>query len=372
MAKIDRVEVLMVDLKPQVKRTDAIQAFVSQETPMVRIFSDDGLVGAGYSYTIGTGGHAVVDLVARHLAPILIGRDPACIEAIWRDLLFHTHATSVGAITSLAFCAIDMALWDMRCLRSGRPLHIEAGGAQAFVPLYTTEGGWLQLETSALVEDAQRAKAAGFGGAKIKVGRAAHEDVGRLEAVRAAVGDDFEIMIDANQAFAVDAAIRRARLYEPLDVAWYEEPLPADDIDGHVRLSAATTLPIAVGESVYGLSHFREYLQRGGCSIIQADVARIGGITPWLKAAHLAEAFNVAICPHFLMEIHVALGCAVPNARWIEYIPQLEALTSRSMAIRDGRAVPSEEPGIGIAWDWEKIGRLRADDRTHVIDKAHS
>jgi L-alanine-DL-glutamate epimerase-like enolase superfamily enzyme len=131
MAKIDRVEVLMVDLKPQVKRTDAIQAFVSQETPMVRIFSDDGLVGAGYSYTIGTGGHAVVDLVARHLAPILIGRDPASIEAIWRDLLFHTHATSVGAITSLALCAIDMALWDMRCLRSGRPLHIEAGGAQA-------------------------------------------------------------------------------------------------------------------------------------------------------------------------------------------------------------------------------------------------
>lgn len=371
MAKIDRVEVRMVDLKPQVKRTDAIQAFVSQETPIVRIFSDDGAAGTGYSYTIGTGGHAVVDLIARHLAPVLIGRDPAFVEAIWRDLLFHTHATSVGAITSLALCAIDMALWDLRCLRSGRPLHLEAGGAQSSVPLYTTEGGWLQLETSALVDNAQRAKASGFGGAKIKVGRPAHEDVARLEAVRAAIGDDFEIMVDANQAFTVDAAIRRARLYEPFDIAWYEEPLPADDIDGHVRLSAATTLPVAIGESLYSVSHFREYLQRGACSIIQADVARIGGITPWLKAAHLAEAFNVAICPHFLMEIHVALACAVPNARWIEYIPQLEALTSRGMTIRDGRAAPSDEPGLGVAWDWEKIERLRVDDKTHVIHKSH-
>ncbi len=250
MAKIDRVEVLMVDLQPQVKRTDAIQSFVSQETPIVRIFSDDGLVGAGYSYTIGTGGHAMVDLIARHLAPVLIGRDPALVEAIWRDLLFHTHATSVGAITSLALCAIDMALWDMRCLKSGHPLHIEAGGAQSSIPLYTTEGGWLQLETAALVEDARRAKAAGFGGAKIKIGRPPHEDVARLGAVRAAVGDDFEIMVDANQAFTVDAAIRRARLYEPFDLAWYEEPLPADDIDGHVRLSAATATAADCGRRI--------------------------------------------------------------------------------------------------------------------------
>jgi L-alanine-DL-glutamate epimerase-like enolase superfamily enzyme len=372
VAKIDRVEILMVDLKPKVQRTDAIQAFVSQETPIVRLFSDDGLVGAGYSYTIGTGGHAVVDLIARHLAPMLIGREAASIEAIWRDLLFHTHATSVGAITSLALCAIDMALWDMRCLRSGLPLHLAAGGAQNSIPLYTTEGGWLHLATEALVEDAQRAKAAGFGGAKIKVGRPAHEDVARLAAVRSAVGDDFEIMVDANQAFTVEAAIRRARLYEPFDLAWYEEPLPADDIDGHARLSAATTLPVAVGESLYSLSHFREYLQRGACSIIQADVARIGGITPWLKAAHLAEAFNVAICPHFLMEIHVALGCAVRNARWIEYIPQLDSVTSRGMTIRDGRAAPSDDPGLGVAWDWRKIERLRVDGKTHVIDKKNA
>jgi L-alanine-DL-glutamate epimerase-like enolase superfamily enzyme len=367
MAKIERVEVLMVDLIPKVKRTDAIQAFVSQETPFVRIFADDGAVGTGYTYTIGTGGHAIVELLSRNLAPQLIGRDPERVEEIWKALFFYTHATAVGAITSLALAAIDTALWDMRCRRSGRPLHIEAGGAQRSVPLYTTEGGWLHIDAAELVEDALRAKAAGFGGSKVKVGRSPKEDVSRLSAVRAAVGDGFEIMVDGNQGAAVDEAIRRARLYEPLDLAWYEEPLPAEDLGGHIRLSASTSLPIAVGESIYSLSHFREYLQREACSVVQVDVARIGGITPWLKTAHLAEAFNVAVCPHFLMELHVGLSAAVPNGRWIEYIPQLDALTTTGMRIENGHAVPSDEPGLGIAWDWAAIDRMRVDGATRIV-----
>jgi len=367
MSKIDRVEVWMVDLKPKAMRTDAIQSFVSQETPMVRIFADDGAIGAGYSYTIGTGGHAVVDLLTRHLAPRLIGRDPSEIEAIWRDLFFHTHATAVGPITALALAAIDTALWDMKCLRAGQPLHVEAGGSQRSLPVYSTEGGWLHIETPALVEDALAMKARGFGGAKIKVGRPPKEDVRRLDAVRAAVGDDFEIMVDANQALMVDEAIRRARLYEPFDLAWFEEPMPAEDLGGHIRLSRATTLPVAVGESIYSLQHFREYLQHGACSIVQVDVARIGGITPWLKTAHLAEAFNVAVCPHFLMEIHVALACATPQGRWVEYIPQLDAITTAGMRIEEGRAFPSSTPGLGIAWDWDAIQRLRVEGVTHEI-----
>ena len=367
MAKIERVEILMVDLTPKVKRTDAIQSFVSQETPFVRIFADDGAVGTGYTYTIGTGGHAIVEMLSRNLAPKLIGRDPAMIEAIWKDLFFHTHATAVGAITSLSLAAIDTALWDMRCRRSGKPLHVEAGGAQTSVPVYTTEGGWLHIDTPALVEDALRAKEAGFGGSKVKVGRPPKEDVARLAAVREAVGDGFEIMVDGNQGANVDEASRRARLYEPLDLAWYEEPMPAEDLGGHIRLSAATTLPVAVGESIYSVSHFREYLQRDACSIVQADVARIGGITPWLKTAHLAEAFNVDVCPHFLMELHVALTCAIPNGRWVEYIPQLDSLTSEGMRIENGRAIPSSEAGLGIAWDFEAIDRQRVDGATRVV-----
>ncbi len=358
MAAIERVEIRMVDLRPKVKRVDAIQSFVSQETPFVRITDADGAIGVGYSYTIGAGGPAIVELLARSLAPALIGRDASRVEQIWRDLLFLTHATSVGAITSLALAAIDTALWDLRCRKAGLPLHVMAGGAKDAIRLYTTEGGWLHLPIEALVADALQAKASGFGGSKVKVGRPISEDIDRLTSLRSALGPAFEIFTDANQAFTVDEAIRRARLYEAADIGWFEEPLPADDVDGHVRLSNATTISIAVGESLYSLSQFRDYLQRGACSIVQVDVARIGGITPCLKTAHLAESFNIAVCPHFLMELHVALCCAVPNSRWLEYIPQLDDLTTEPMAIRDGYALPSSSPGLGIAWDFAAIERL--------------
>jgi L-alanine-DL-glutamate epimerase-like enolase superfamily enzyme len=352
VASIARVEILQLNLPPPVVRTDAIQAFVTQETPIVRIHCDDGGEGVGYTYTIGTGGSSVVALLADHLAPRLIGRDPDAIEAIWKDLFFATHATAVGAITSLALAAIDTALWDLKAKRAGLPLWKAAGGARQRVPLYTTEGGWLQLSVDALVEQTVAAKAAGFRGAKIKVGKPhVSEDVARINAVREAVGDGFELMVDANQCFNVSEAIRRARAFERFGLAWLEEPLPAEDLGGHVELAAHTVIPIAVGESIYHPSHFREYLERDACSIVQVDCARIGGVTPWLKVAHLAEAFDVAVCPHFLMELHVSLTAAAPNAAWVEYIPQLDAVTSSRLAIADGCAVAPDRPGLGVEWD---------------------
>ena len=361
MAVIERVEITLVDLKPKVRRTDAIQSFISQETPIVRIFDRDGASGSGYTYTIGTGGSSIIALLRDHLAPRLIGRDADQVEAIWRDLLFHTHATSVGALTSLALAAIDTALWDLRCRRAKLPLHIAAGGAKDSCPLYTTEGGWLHLEPRALVDDALAAKTRGFGGSKIKIGRPhVAEDVERLSAVREAVGSGWDIMTDANQGFTLAEAIRRARHLEALDVAWLEEPLPADDLGGHRELALRTSVPIAVGESLYSPSQFKDYLQAGACSIVQVDAARIGGITPWLKVAHMAESFNIPVCPHFLMELHVGLCCAVPNSRWVEYIPQLDAITGSQLGVRDGRAWPSSDAGLGIDWNWEAIDKMRA------------
>jgi len=356
MPAIRSVDILQVDLAPQVARTDAIQAFVTQETPIVRIRCDDGTEGIGYTYTIGTGGSSVVALLRDHLAPKLIGRDPDCIEAIWKDLFFHTHATAVGAITSLALAAVDTALWDLRCRRAGQPLWKSAGGAKPRVPVYTTEGGWLHLSAEALVAQTLEAKGQGFRGAKLKVGRPhVSEDVARIRAVREAVGDVFEIMVDANQCFTVAEAVRRARAFEPFGLAWLEEPLPAEDIAGHVELAAHTAIPIAIGESIYHPAPFREYLERDACSIVQPDAARVGGVTPWLKVAHLAEAFNTPVCPHFLMELHVSLTAAVPNAAWVEYIPQLDDVTSSRLAIADGCAIAPSVPGLGIDWDLAAI-----------------
>lgn len=367
MSRIVRVDLVMVDLKPKVKRVDAIQSFVSQETPIVRITDADGVVGTGYSYTIGTGGHSVMALLERTLGPAIIGEDANDIEKIWKKLLFLTHATTVGAITAIAMAAIDTALWDLKARRANLPVHKLIGGAQDRIKLYTTEGGWLHLEEQALVEDALRAKEAGFGGCKLKVGRPIHEDVRRIGKVREAVGPGFEIFTDANQAFAVDEAIRRARAYEGLDIGWLEEPLPADDIAGHKRLVEHTSIPIAVGESLYSHLHFREYLEQHAASVVQVDVGRIGGITPWLKVAHLAECFNTPVCPHFLMELHVALCAAVPNARWVEYIPQLDELTTEGMRIEGGYAVPSAEPGLGIAWDFDAISRMAVEGSAAVV-----
>jgi L-alanine-DL-glutamate epimerase-like enolase superfamily enzyme len=356
--KVEKVEILQIDLAPKVKRTDAIQSFVTQETPMVRIFCDDGAVGTGYSYTIGTGGSSVIAMLRDHLAPRLVGRDASEVEAIWKDLFFATHATAVGAITSLALAAIDTALWDLRAQRARQPLWRIAGGAQRRVPVYTTEGGWLHHSPEQIVDESVKAKEDGFRGAKMKVGRpSVAEDVARLSAVRKAVGDDFEIMIDANQAFTVAEACRRAHGYRDLALRWFEEPLPAEDLGGHVELAAKAAMPIAVGESIYHPSHFREYLERRACSVIQVDCARIGGITPWLKVAHLAETFNAPVCPHFLMELHVSLAAAVPNGAWVEYIPQLDDVTTSRMAMADGFAIAPDTPGLGIDWDWQAVER---------------
>ncbi|NKJ33396.1 mandelate racemase/muconate lactonizing enzyme family protein [Rhizobium sp. SG570] len=356
MARIEKIELRMVDLPPKVKRTDAIQSFVSQETPIVTITDSDGAVGTGYSYTIGTGGSSVMRLLSDHLVPLLIGEDADRIEAIWHRLEFATHATTIGPITALALAAVDTALWDLRAKKQGLPLWKLAGGAKDRCPLYTTEGGWLHIEKEALVEDALRAKAKGFSGSKVKIGKPhGSEDYDRLAAMRLALGSGFEIMTDCNQGFTVDEAIRRAARLKELDLAWIEEPLPADDLDGHIRLTRSTQTPIAVGESMYSIRHFREYMQKGACSIVQVDVARIGGITPWLKVAHAAEAFDIPVCPHFLMELHVSLACAVPNGKYVEYIPQLDDLTTKGMEIVDGKALAPSEPGIGIAWDWEAV-----------------
>lgn len=361
--RIESVRLRQVDLPPKVVRTDAIQSFVTQETVLLTLRCSDGIEATGYAYTIGTGGSSIVALLRDHLVPRLIGRDPTRVEAIWKDLFFHTHATAVGAITSLALACVDTALWDWRARRQQLPLWMLLGGAQARVPVYTTEGGWLHLSVAELVDQTLAAKAQGFKGAKIKVGRAhVSEDWARLSAVRDAVGPGFEIMTDANQGFTRPEVVRRAAAFAPLNLAWLEEPLPAEDVSGHRQLREHTAIPVAVGESIYHLAQFREYLEQGACSIVQPDVARIGGITPWLKVAHLAEGFGVPVCPHFLMELHVSLCAAVPNAAWVEYIPQLDDITSSRIVVNGGHAVPPDTPGLGIEWDWDAIARRQAVD----------
>jgi L-alanine-DL-glutamate epimerase-like enolase superfamily enzyme len=183
------------------------------------------------------------------------------------------NALAVGPISSLAMAAIDIASWDLRCRRAALPLHKAVGGAHDRLPVYTTGGGWLHLDVDQLVHDAVRMQQRGFKGAKIKIGKLGKtEDVERLTAVRRAVGDAFELMVDANQGLRLDDAQRRAQLLAELDLAWIEEPLPADDISAHSRLVASSPIPIAIGESLYSVSQFKDYLHADACSVVQVDV----------------------------------------------------------------------------------------------------
>lgn len=356
MTVITRAVARLIDIEVEKVRTDAMQSFLKQETLVVDIETDDGVTGRGYSYTIGTGGRAALSMLNEHLLRLLPGEDPMNTEHLWRKLYDSTRATSVGVLTALALAAVDTALWDIRSKSSGRPLWQEAGGFRQAVPLYDTEGGWLHIPEHELVEEALASAAKGWKGVKVKVGKPSlAEDVSRIAAVRAAVGDGVEIMVDANQSMTAAEAIRRAAAFEPYRLGWFEEPLPAEDVAGHERLARSTSIPIAVGESIYSIGSFREYLQRGAASIVQVDVARIGGITPWLKVAHLAEAFNVAVSPHFLMELHVSLVAAIPNGRFVEHIPQLRAVTREEIAIGDGHAFAPNHPGLGIVWDDDEL-----------------
>ena len=363
MSKIVRVEIELANLPPLVERTNSVRTMSRQETPLVRIVDADGAAGVGYSWTHGAGGSSVIALLRDHLAPRLIGREADRIEAIWHDLFRATHALAIGPVTALAIAPIDVALWDLKGRRAGESLWRMAGGHRESIPAYTTDGGWLQFDVPTMVANAQRTRGEGFGGTKLKVGKPTlGEDLARIRAVRNAVGDDFDLMVDANQCFSIAEGTRRARAFEECNLRWLEEPLPAEDVQGHAQMRAGTSIPIANGESLYHPGQFRDYFARAACSITQPDVARVGGITPWLKVAHMAEAFNIEVCPHYLMELSLSLACAIPNGAWLEYIPQLELITDSRIEIRDGRAQVWDRPGTGIEWDERAIARYRAFD----------
>lgn len=282
------------------------------------------------------------------------------MEAIWNRLHASTRSTTTGALTSLALAAVDTALWDLKAQRHAEPLWIAAGGYRQQIPMYDTESGWLHLDIDDLVAGARTLRAQGWGALKVKVGKPTmHEDLERLRAVREVVGDGVDLMIDANQAFTGGEALRRITAYDDaVGIAWFEEPLPADDVLGHAELARRTSVPIAVGETLYSPAQFRTYLTSHAAAIVQVDVARIGGITPWLKVAHLAETSNVDVCPHFLMELHVSLVAAIPNGRYVEHIPQLGTVTRTQPRIEGDTIYAPDAPDLGIDWDLDRVEEL--------------
>jgi L-alanine-DL-glutamate epimerase-like enolase superfamily enzyme len=358
--KIKAVRSYLYDIPPQVRRTDAIQTFSSMEFPLVEIEDEDGIIGTGFSYTIGKGGQAIKQVIDQYLIPIVLEEDASNIDRIWQRMWMETHWIGRGGIVGLGMAAIDIALWDLMAKRTGLPLYQLLGGAKAKVPVYNTDGGWLHLSEAELVSQSVKYVEQGFKGIKIKVGKdSLHEDVRRVQVVRKAIGEGVYLMIDANMKWNARQAIQLACRIEEYDIFWFEEPIEADDVDSHVELKLKTTIPIAIGETIYNKYVFQEYIAQGAADILQPDAVRVGGISEWMKVAHTAECFGLSISPHFLMDLHVHLSAAVPHSLFVEYIPSLDPVLSETLKLKDGHFTPPDRPGHGILFDPEKLSKYR-------------
>jgi L-alanine-DL-glutamate epimerase-like enolase superfamily enzyme len=279
------------------------------------VLLDDGRRGTGFTWTPQIGAQAVRALLENDCRAALRGL-PAHPEVVWDRLWRHLREAGAGGITTIAMAAVDLALWDLRCGDLG--LADALGRRRDTVPVYGS-GVNLHYSLEELTAQAKRWSEAGYPAVKVKVGKPdLREDVERVAAVREVIGPDSILMIDANQRWDLPTARRAVAALQPYGLHWVEEPLPADDVQAHVRLRESVPVPIALGESVYTTYGFRDLLVAGACDVVQPNVARVGGITPFLRIAELARTFGVPVFPHLLPEISGQLALALPLPAMVE------------------------------------------------------
>jgi L-alanine-DL-glutamate epimerase-like enolase superfamily enzyme len=331
------------------------------ELNTVRVRDADGAEGVGYTFTVGRNGAAVDAVLVREIAEIVPGEDADMIERIWNRLWWELHYGGRGGPTVLAISALDMALWDLKAKRANLPLYRLLGGFDARVPCYA--GGIdLMLPLDALLRQTDDNLAKGFRAIKMKVGRAIlAEDVERVAAMRKHLGRDFPLMVDANMKWTADQAIRAARAFAPHDLTWLEEPISPDDVAGHARVLRDGGLPIAAGENLRTLWDFKHLIASEGVTYPEPDVTNCGGVTPFMKIAHLAEAWNLPVTSHGAHDVTVHLLAACPNRSYLEaHGFGLDRYIAEPLRIEEGAAVAPERPGHGIAFDWKGLDAIRA------------
>ncbi|MBV8900035.1 MAG: mandelate racemase/muconate lactonizing enzyme family protein [Verrucomicrobia bacterium] len=331
------------------------------ELNTVRILDSEGADGAGYTFTCGRNGTAIHALLERDFGDLVLGQDGDRIEWLWNKLWWGLHYGGRGGPTVLALSAFDMALWDLKAKRLNQPLWKLLGGNDPHVLCYA--GGIdLDLSVEQLLRQTDDNLKKGFRAIKMKVGRKRlAEDVERIKAMRQHLGDQFPLMVDANMRWTVDQAIRAARAFHPFDPVWLEEPIVPDDFSGHARLVRDGGLPIATGENLRTLWDFKHLMEIGGVTFPEPDVTNCGGITPFMKIAHLAEAFNLPVTTHGAHDVTVHLLAAVPNASYLEaHGFGLDRYLAESLRIEEGYAVAPERPGHGIVFDWKGLEPIRA------------
>ena len=307
-----------------------------------------GHQGLGFSYSKRAGGPGQF-AHAREIAPALIGEDPSDIAKLWDKLCWAGASAGRSGLSTQAIGAFDVALWDLKAKRAGLSLAKLLGSYRDSVRCYNTSGGFLHTPIDQLMVNASASIERGIGGIKLKVGQPDGAlDIARVTAVRKHLGDAVPIMVDANQQWDRPTAQRMCRIFEPFNLVWIEEPLDAYDHEGHAALALQFDTPIATGEMLTSAAEHADLIRHRAADYLMPDAPRVGGITPFLKIASLAEHAGLMLAPHFAMELHVHLAAAYPREPWVEHFEWLEPLFNERIEIRDGRMLVPTRPGLGL------------------------
>lgn len=349
-AAVERIDVAAYTIPTDAPESDGTLAWDSTTMVVVRAHSQ-GACGLGYTYAHA----AAAVLIHDKLAPLALHRDGLAPPATQRAMRAALRNDGAGGLTALALSAVDIALWDLKARLLGLSLLDLLGAARPAVAIYGS-GGFTSYDDARLANQLGGWASSGIPRVKMKVGRNPQLDRHRVHVARDAIGAKTALFVDANGAYTYQQALELGREFrEECGVTWFEEPRPSTDLAGLRRLRAhgPAGLDIAAGEYGWSGDDFRRMLSAQAVDVLQADVTRCGGITGFLQAAELAEAFAVPLSAHCAPALHVALGCALPGVRHLEYFHdhvRIEGMFLDGVpAPSNGTlAVDASQPGLGL------------------------
>jgi L-alanine-DL-glutamate epimerase-like enolase superfamily enzyme len=353
--KIERVEIAYYHL-PLEPMGDAGHGAIDTEELITLELHAEGLTGHGYAYTIGRGGRALRSLIDDDIVPLILDRDATDIRALWDLMWQRLLYVGRGGLASFAIAAVDVALWDLYGVREGKPLYALLGAEPRDIPAYGS-GVDLPKSLEGLLEQTEGFLERGLPGVKVKIGRASpREDEERVEAVRAIIGDNTDLMVDANMAWDADEALERGRRLERFGLYWYEEPTIPEDVPGHARIAHELDVAIAVGESLHSPHEFRRYVDEKAAGVLRVDPITNGGITASLEALTMADAAGLPTSSHYTDELSAHLLCASKEPVYLEkHAFALDSYLEEPQRVTNGRVRPTETPGTGLRFDTEAL-----------------
>ena len=326
---------------------------------LVDLETQEGVTGRAYQFCYR---RAAAPAIARFLVDILeaIAGRPVDPPAFWSLLTRRYTLIGVQGIVRMAMSLVDIACWDALASAEGVSLARFLGAVPRPIPAYNSNGLGL-MPPDALAEEAGKLLEGGFRAIKLRLGYSSvAEDLAAVRAVRKRIPAEVAVMTDYNQALSADEALCRSRVLDDEGVYWIEEPIRHDDFQGCAAVAAATTTPIQIGENFSQVYDMEKALDARACDYVMPDVERIGGISGWQRAAALAAQAGLPMSSHLYPEISAQLLAVTPTAHWLEYVDWMNPLLEEPLRIVDGKAIPSERPGLGLVWNDEIVRRYEA------------